>query len=151
MSLSNKTPEQLKMDFVVNRLAQERAAFYRRKNYNRKVTWFFAAGAALLSATATVSLGLSDKLGIPGLESLALVATGLATVVGVTEALFSHRKLWHINNVALASLDKLDRDLGFRLSDQTPVTKAEVDEFYGRLDKTLSDIDQAWVETYAVK
>ena len=151
MSTPPKTPESQKMEYVLNKLSHERKAFYRRRNYNRKVTWAYASAATLLSATSTVVLGIGKISDIPSLQVIALIASGLATVVAATEAVFSHRKLWHLNNVAMADLDKLDRDVQYRISDSKALDSSEVDAFYKRLDEILTDVDQKWINTYAVK
>ena len=77
------------------------------------------------------------------LAVVALIASGLATMVVALEALFAHRRLWSINNIALAELEKLKRDLEYR--------RADVDQFYGKLSKSLDDADRSWISVYASK
>ena len=151
MSEPTKTPESQKMEYVLNKLSDERKAFYRRRSYNRKVAWAYASAGTLLSATSTVVLGMGKITDIPSLQIVALIASGLATVVAATETVFSHRKLWHLNNVAMAALDKLDRDVQYRISDSKALDSSEVDAFYKRLDEILTEVDQKWINTYAVK
>jgi hypothetical protein len=50
-----------------------------------------------------------------------------------------------------AALDKLDRDVQYRISDSKALDSSEVDAFYKRLDEILTDIDQKWINTYAIK
>jgi hypothetical protein len=145
------TTEPKKLEYILDKLSQERNAFWRRRNYNRKIAWVYALAAMLLSATSTVVLGMGKIIDIPSLQVVALVASGLATVVAATEAVFSHRKLWHLNNIAMAALDKLDRQLQVRMADSKVIISSEIDTFFTRLDEILSDIDQKWVDTYAVK
>ena len=79
------------------------------------------------------------------------MASGLATIVAALQALLAHRRLWHINNVAMAALDKLQRDLDYRHTDPSPIQKPEIDEFYDRYDRVIEEADQAWIQTYAVR
>lgn len=85
------------------------------------------------------------------LAVVALIASGLATMVVALEALFAHRRLWSINNIALAELEKLKRDLEYRRADAKPIQQAEVDQFYGKLSKSLDDADRSWISVYASK
>src|SRR5260370_41325369 len=110
----------------------------------------FVCAAAVLSALATVSLGASKMLNKPWLEVVALVSTGLATVIGAIAALISHRKLWHINNVALAALDKLKWDIEFRLANETPMQEPEIAGFYARFIEVIDDANNSWIVTYAI-
>lgn len=67
------------------------------------------------------------------------------------EVLLANRKLWHINNTALAALEELQLDLDYRKTDQQPLTTGEIDAFYQRYKKILSETDKAWVETFTPK
>ena len=59
--------------------------------------------------------------------------------------LLSYRKLWHINNVALAGFDHLQRDIDFRLANGEPVDEDETKAFYSRLTKIIQDADSSWI------
>jgi len=90
-------------------------------------------------------------LSLEWLQVVALVATSIATVVGVWESVFAYRKLWNLNNVAMADLDRLKRSIEYRLSNGVPVGDNEADAFFAELDKILTDVDQGWVDTYRGK
>lgn len=45
------------------------------------------------------------------LAILAMIATGIASILGAWESLFSNRKLWRVNNVALTGLYELQSDI----------------------------------------
>src|SRR5258708_4606669 len=118
LSMDAETNRQLA--FIVDELEKSLGFFYRKRNYNRIVTSLFIAGGASLSAIATIALGASRMTQVTWLAVVALVASGLATVVVALEALFAHRRLWSINNVALAELEKLKRDLEYRRAPTPP-------------------------------
>lgn len=139
------------LTYVQNQLQGKIAFFKRKRNYNRAMSLLFVCAASVLSGLATVSLGASKMLIRPWLEVVALVSTGLATVTGAIAALISHRKLWHINNVAMAALDKLKWDIEFRLANDKPILESETADFYARLTGILEDADNSWIDTYAVK
>src|SRR5258708_2820934 len=115
LSMDAETNRQLA--FLVGELEKSLGFFNRKRNYTRVVTSFFIAAGASLSAIATIALGASRMTQVTWLAVVALVASGLATVVVALEALFAHRRLWSINNVALAELEKLKRDLEYRRAD----------------------------------
>lgn len=139
------------LDFVIAEVEREIGYFRWKRNYNRTMALVFICAAAVLSALATVSLGASKMLNRPGLEVVALVATGLATVIGAVAAVMSHRKLWHINNVALAALSKLQWDIQYRVAnEQQTIYQSEIDGFYSRFMGIIEEADKSWIATYAI-
>jgi hypothetical protein len=48
------------------------------------------------------------------LPILAMVATGIASILGAWESRLSNRKLWRVNNVALTSLYEIRSDIAYR-------------------------------------
>jgi len=70
--------------------------------------------------------------------------------LGAIAALISHRKLWHINNVALAALDKLKWDIEFRLANDTPMQEPEIAAFYARFVEVIDHANSSWIATYAI-
>ena|ERR1700749_5350690 len=139
------------LEYVTKEVKDSRDFFWGKRNYNRRLTVLFISLASILSAVATVSLGAAKMVGVQGLEVVALVGSGLATVIGAIEALLSHRRLWHINNVAMAGLDKLQRDIDFRKADSKPIEDAEVKECYARYGKIIEEADSSWVSTYSIR
>lgn len=139
------------LEHVIKEVKNSRDFFWGRRNHNRRMTVLFISAASLLSAVATVSLGAAKMVELPWLEVVALVASGLATVAGAIDALLSYRKLWHITNVAMADLDKLQRDIDFRKADSKPIEDAEVKEFYARYSRILEEADSSWVSTYSIR
>ena len=63
-----------------------------------------------------------------------MVATGVASILGAWVTLFSNRKLWRVNNIALTSLYEVKSDIEFRELDASkPISEAEVSTFFQRL------------------
>ena len=63
-----------------------------------------------------------------------MVATGIASILGAWESLFSNRKLWRVNNVALTGLYEIKSDIEYReKDDDKPITQQETDDFFARL------------------
>ena len=139
------------LEYVSKQVKREINFFRKKRNYNRAMSLLFVCAAAVLSALATVSLGASKMLNRSWLEVVALVSTGLATVIGAIAALLSHRKLWHINNVALAALSKLQWDIEFRVANEKPIEESEIAGFYKRFIGIIEDADNSWVDTYAIR
>jgi hypothetical protein len=140
-----------KLDHVRHEVDRARAFFSRTRDHNRaRVLWFGLASASL-SALATVAIGATKMLSLEWLQLVALVATAVATVVAVGESVFAYRKLWSINNAAMADLDRLKRSIDYRTTASEDVTEVEVDEFFKQFDQIMTSADQAWVETYSSK
>src|SRR3954467_9024254 len=78
--------------------------FKSRNNYNRRMALVFTLAPAIMSAIATVSIGVSEKLSVKWFLVIALIASGSATVLGAWEGLFSNRKLWVVAGIAGAEL-----------------------------------------------
>jgi len=140
-----------KLDYVRQELDRSRSFFYNKRSENRTRVLRLSVASVSLSAVATVAIGATKMLSLEWLQVVALVATSIATVVGVWESVFAYRKLWNLNNVAMADLDRLKRSIEYRLSNGVPVGDNEADAFFAELDKILTDVDQGWVDTYRGK
>jgi hypothetical protein len=134
------------LSFLVDQIDRMKRFFEARRNFNRSMAFFFTLTVSLLSAIATVSIGLSEKLGPKWLLAIAMIASGLSTVLGAWQALFNNRKLWSINNMALSELYVLESDISFRghAAAADPILDAEVEEFYARYKAILAKAEKAW-------
>src|SRR5438067_1858643 len=101
--------------------------FTTKRNQNRARVLGFGIGSASLSAVATVAIGGTKLLSLEWLPIVALVASAIATVIGVWEAVFAYRRLWSINNVALAGLYKLKRAMDYKLAGDEQIPDAQLD------------------------
>jgi hypothetical protein len=45
---------------------------------------------------------------------VAMIATGIASILGGWESLFSNRRLWRVNNIALTGLYEIRSDIEYR-------------------------------------
>ncbi len=86
----NKNPQ---LEYVERQVTYEIGLYTQRKYFNRRAAFAFTVVPATLAAVATVSIGASEKLGNRWLPILAMVATGVASILGAWESLFSNRKL----------------------------------------------------------
>jgi len=75
------------LDYVKREIDREIDMYARRKHYNRRAAFAFTVVPASLAAFATVAIGAADKLKIDWLPLLAMVATGIASILGAWEAL----------------------------------------------------------------
>jgi hypothetical protein len=138
------------LDYVEQQIAKDIAFFEQRRNFDRKAAFRFTIVPAALSAFATVAIGTQEKLGIPALLILAMIATGIASVLGAWQSLFANRKLWLANNATLAGLYDLKWDIEYRKSDQTsPITKAEIDDYFKRLKTIRNAAEDALQRAYS--
>jgi hypothetical protein len=125
--------------------------FSAKRNENRVRVLGFVVASASLSALATVAIGATKILSLEWLPIIALVSSAVATVVAVWEAVFGYRKLWNINNVALADLYKLKRFIDYKLAGTNELSDDEVDKLFHELDSVLTDADKAWAKADATK
>lgn len=140
-----------KLEHVRQEVSRETDFFRKKRNYNRaRVLWLSIASASL-SALATASIGATKMLSLEWLQVVALLATSVATIVGVWESVFAYRKLWNLNNLAMADLGRLKRLIDYRTADATIIPENEVDDFFKELERILAEVDRAWVDTYAPK
>lgn len=122
------------LQYVLDELSTEIQRYTRRKHYNRRAAFAFTVVPATLAAFATVAIGAAEKLGLDWLPLLAMVATGIASILGAWEALFSNRRLWRVNNIALAGLHEIKADIEFRKRDtENALSNGEIAAFYERL------------------
>jgi hypothetical protein len=138
------------LNYVEQQIAADIAFFERRRNFNRKSAFRFTIVPAVLSAFATVAIGAQEKLGIPWLLILAMIATGIASVLGAWQSLFANRKLWLANNTTLAGLYDLKWDIEYRKGDETsPIAKAEIDDYFKRLKMIRNAAEEALQRAYS--
>lgn len=121
------------LDYVKAETDREIALYTQRKRFNRRAAFAFTLVPASLAAFATVAIGASERLRNDWLPVVAMVATGVAAILGAWEALFSNRKLWRVNNVALNGLYEIKADIEFRERDPKPISQAELMDFFQRL------------------
>ena len=140
-----------KLDHVRQEVDRSRVFFAAKRSENRTRVLWLSVTSVSLSAVATVAIGATKMLSLEWLQVVALVATSIATVVGVWESVFAYRKLWNLNNVAMADLDRLRRLIEYRLSDGSTVGDDEADKFFEEFNRILTSVDRAWVETYSGK
>jgi hypothetical protein len=132
------------LDYIKEQVTYEIGLYTERKRFNRKAAFMFTVVPATLAAVATVCIGASEKLGNRWLAILAMVATGIASILGAWQSLFSNRKLWQINNVALSGLYELKSDIEYREKAGTPITQTETDQYFARLKAIKAEGEQAY-------
>ena len=141
----------LQLDFVEKRIKEDIEFFTNRRNYNRKMAFRFSIFPAILSTIATIAIGVQDKFNLLWLPVVALVASGIASVLGAWQSLFANRTLWATNNSTLADLYKLQWDIEYRKADQdSPIKKEETDAYYERLSRIHDEAEDALQQVYKV-
>lgn len=126
-------PAETQLDYVKQQVAEEIGLYSQRKRFNRRAAFGFTIVPATLAAFATIAIGASEHLKIDWLPLLAMTATGIASILSAWEALFSNRKLWHVNNTALTTLYSLESDIAFRELRPDPISQEETEAFFVRL------------------
>ncbi len=133
------------LQYVKAEVDREIGLYTQRKHFNRKAAFAFTVVPATLAALATVSIGASEKLGNQWLPILAMVATGIASILGAWESLFSNRKLWRVNNIALTSLYELQSDIAYReKAADKPITQEETDQYFARLKAIRNEGEKSY-------
>jgi hypothetical protein len=141
-----------KLDYILAETSSQISFFTKKRNENRTRVLGFGVASASLSAIATVAIGATKFLSLEWLPLVALVATAIATVIAIWETVFAYRRLWAINNTALAALYKLKRTIDYTLAENgKQIPEAQMDQFFQELDTIITEADAEWVKTYAVK
>lgn len=135
--------------YVEQQIEKNVGFFTGRRNFNRQTAFLFTIIPAALSACATIAIGTNEKWDTAWLPIVAMVATGVASVIGAWQSLFANRRLWHANNVTLASLYSLKWDIEYRKQDSaTPMAQAEVDRYFKRLKAIQNDAENSLQKAY---
>ena len=132
------------LNYVSEKVDEQIKYFRSKRRYNRAFTVTFVGASASLSMVATVAIGMSKSLENPRLTIIALIASGLSTVVGAWEALLANRKQWTINNVALAPLYELQRSIEYRTLNSREIEQAEIDKFFARFEEITGAAYNQW-------
>ena len=133
------------LEYVKEQVDHEIRLYSQRKRFNRRAAFGFTVVPATLAALATVSIGASEKLGNQWLPIFAMIATGIASILGAWETLFANRKLWRVNNVALTSLYELKSDIDYReRASDKPITQEETDQYFERLKAIRKEGEQSY-------
>lgn len=137
--------ENPQLEYVKAQVLYEIGLYTARKRFNRRAAFLFTVIPATLAASATVFIGASEKLGTTWLPILAMIAAGIASILGAWEALFSNRKLWRINNVALTTLYELKSDIEYReKAVERPITQKDTDEYFERLKAVRAQGEESY-------
>ena len=132
-------------EYVKEQVDYEINLYSQRKHFNRKAAFAFTVVPVTLAALATISIGASEKLGNRWLPILAMIATGIASILGAWESLFSNRKLWRNNNVALTSLFELKSDIQYReKATDRSITQDEINQYFARLKAIRKESEQRY-------
>jgi hypothetical protein len=140
-------PEQL--IFVQKKVDEQIKYFTDKRARNKRMTIMFVVASASLSTVATVAIGVSKYLEITWLSIIALIASGLSTIVAACEALLSFRQQWTINNMALVPLWELQRCIAFRTLETRAVEQDEVNNFFAQFNKITGTAYNAWATLHS--
>jgi hypothetical protein len=133
------------LEYIKEQVGYEIGLYTQRKHFNRKAAFAFTVVPATLAAFATICIGASEKLGNRWLPILAMIATGIASVLGAWESLFSNRKLWRVNNIALTKLYELRSDIEYREKEtEKPITREETDQYFARLKAVRAEGEESY-------
>lgn len=133
------------LEYIKKQVDYEIGLYTRRKQFNRKAAFAFTVVPATLAALATVLIGSSEKLENKWLAVFAMIATGISSILGAWEALFSNRKLWRVNNVALTSLYELKSDIEYReKATEVSITQDETNQYFARLKEIRKEGEKSY-------
>lgn len=136
--------------YVERKIKEDISFFTRRRGFNRTMSFLLTIIPAFLSAVATVSIGVSEKLDLKWAVVVALIASAIAAVVGAWGSFFANRKLWVANNLTLAALRELTSDIHYRKAKEAkPIKQAEVDDFYARYKQAVQEAEKLWHSIYS--
>gem|GEM_PF-842871 len=137
------------LEFVEKRIAEDIAFFTNRRNYNRTMAFRFSLFPAILSTIATIAIGIEDKTHLVWLPVVAIIASGIASILGAWQSLFANKTLWMANNSTLANLHKLQWDIDYRKADKkSPMKEEEIKSYYTKLSEIHDEAESALQQAY---
>ena len=137
-------PANTPLEYVKMQINHEISNNRARKRFNMRLAFLFTVIPATLAAFATVAIGASQKFDNDWLSIAAMIATGIASIFSAWEALFSHRQMWRLNNLALAGYYELKSDIEFRESDDGTITLNEAESFFDRLKQIRKEAEDGY-------
>jgi hypothetical protein len=137
------------LQYVKEQIDHEIGFYTQRKRFNRKAAFAFTVVPATLAALATISIGASEKLGNKWLPIFAMIFTGIASILGAWESLFSNRKLWRVNNIALTELYKIQSDIAYReKATDRLITQEETDQYFKQLKAIREESEKSYQRAF---
>ena len=115
--------------------------------YYRKISFWSYMSISIFAAISTIILGLNlDELGeVPRI--IAIIITGIISIISAYNSFFDNRELWIVNNIALNRLYKLRFEMDFDERDQNGITQEMLGKYKDSYQSILDDLNKKWSET----
>ena len=131
--------------YIKSQVEYEIKLYTGRKQFNRRAAFLFTLVPASLAALATICIGTSESTGYTWLPIVAMVCTGIASVLGAWESLFANKKLWRVNNVALTGLYLLKSEIEYREHRPgSPIGQDEIDAYFEKLKEIRAEGERSY-------
>lgn len=119
-----------------------------RRLYYRRQAFYAFIGTAILSALATVLLGLqSQSRYIETIRISCLIITSIITIINTYNAFFNHKELWIANNNALNKFYELKFNIEYFEKESQPWDMQSLLIFKQTYQEILNDLNQIWSKT----
>jgi Protein of unknown function (DUF4231) len=124
-------------------------SFRHKRDSSRQLAFRFKITTISVGALTTMVLGLKPYVDFTNsdaiLSSIALVLSAVIPIFTAWEAFFDYRWLWIRYTGALNSLYAIRDELEYAHA-AGALAKEQLDPLFSRLQRTLEDVDSAWVE-----
>ena len=141
--------EKAKLNFIKDKLTTQINSFDRKREDNKKKSFFLHMMVTVLSALTTIVLGLKIEV-IPYQEhyaqNIALVLAGVITVMGAYNSFFNHKKLWVNFTQIRNNLYELKLDIDYYEQGNDSLEMNKIDDFKNRFQQIMDESNQQWSE-----
>ncbi len=143
-SLSGRIDKKAK--YLRDQLDSQINGFKKRRENNRKNAFWLKISITVLGSIITILLGLKISGAIDLFASIALVLSGLITILNTLESFFDYRTLWLRYTITSTQLLSIKSDLDYLLlSDLNLNTEKGIDELYKRYTNVLTETNESWL------
>jgi len=145
---SIKMTVQEKADLTKSKIAEAIQHTSANRRDNRRKATTIKVATVILSAAATILLGLQ----IAGLEKyfkdVAFVFSTLVTLLAALEPYFNYRALWVEHELALSRFHRLRDELDYYVAGLEPgqLSEERLGEFYTKYQDVWSELSSAWIQ-----
>lgn len=136
-----------KVEFLRTRINDSLTRARDNRQKNRKMASFIKIIIVLLSAIATILLGLENPVLNPLYKDIAFVFTALVTTLNALEPFFNYRALWVEHEIALWKFYRLRDKIDFYLAGIEPeqANPDKLNSFYNEYQTIWNDLSTSWL------
>lgn len=132
--------------FLKEEIKERISGINQSRTYYRKIAFWAYLSITILSALTTIILGLNLKSFEEQLRIIALLLSGLITIISAYNSYFDNKQMWIANNIALNDFYKLNFDIEFAQSNSN-ITELLIEEYKIEYQNILDRLNSSWTNS----